>query len=251
MKEFNTKLAEIFGLSDYEAKLYLASIEIGQANLTELANRAEIPRTASYEPLKDLIKKGLISIIRVGRRNYYKAINPEALTSLIKRREIDLQDVIAEISKKINISQGGLQVNYFAGIRGIETAADIFLESTKNGMGKSFEDIGGAYRLHGNHQMNDFIKRRTEKGIKGRMIVSGKIDDPITREVLKQDKESLRKTVMVSPSAYPIEASFIVLDDMILIIDQKEEPFALLIKNKRIAKTLNSIHDLIWDRFNP
>jgi len=30
-----------------------------------------------------------------------------------------------------------------------------------------------------------------------------------------------------------------------------ENPFAVLIKNKEVAESLNSIHDMVWDRFNP
>lgn len=250
MSKILEKLAEIFGLSEYETRLYVTNLESGRANVTKLAIKADIPRTAVYLPLETLVKKGFISTIRIGKRNYYQAVNPEMLSQLYKRREVDLKNIIGELTKTVNISEGQLKVNYFTGERGIENAADILLENANGQIGKSFEDINESYRLHGDYQMGDFIRRRVQKGIQGRMIISQKLENPIVQKILKRDKEETRKTIIVSPSLYPIESSFIVLNDMILIINQKDEPFALLIKNKRIAKTLSSIHDLTWDRFN-
>ena len=103
---------------------------------------------------------------------------------------------------------------------------------------------------HGSKQIAKTLNKRIKKGIKGRMIVSGHPDSPVLKEVLKKDEKELRKSIVVSPNTYPIKASIVVLDDMVFIFTSEEDPFAVLIKNKDVADSVNSIHDMVWDRFS-
>ena len=57
MEEQIKQLRKIFDLSAYEAKIYLAALKFENINLTDLAQKAGIPRTASYAPIKKLLKE--------------------------------------------------------------------------------------------------------------------------------------------------------------------------------------------------
>ena len=46
------------GLSEKEAKIYLASLEIGRATADQLAKQAKIVRSTTYVQLESLMKKG-------------------------------------------------------------------------------------------------------------------------------------------------------------------------------------------------
>lgn len=244
-----SQLKKIFNLTAYEAQIYLAALNFEKANLSELAENAGIPRTAVYHPLQSLMKKGLIFSVKIKKRFYYQALNPNQLHYIFDRRKTELDSLVTELSQKINFPDKKLFVSYYAGTIGIETAADILLEETKGKIGKSFEESSSTINLHGEKQMLRYIERRVEKGIKGKMILSGNPDSSYVKRCLNKDHEELRKTILVSPNRYPFNASMAVFDDILMIVVADENPFAILVKNKKIADTFSSIHDMAWDRF--
>ena len=249
MKDIIKKLASILNLSSYEARVYLAALNSDKANLSELAQKAGIPRTAAYPPIQTLVKRGLLSIVQIKKRKYYQALNPKQLKSVLQRKMVDLDDIVSELSKNITVPDNKLSVSYFPGTDGIQIASDIWLENARTKLGKSFESVADTIKLHSARQLEDYVDRRVKKGIHGRMIIPANANDPFIKKRLEHDKEELRESIIVSPQIYPIEASVAVLDDMILMFTSKENPFAVLIKNKELANTMSSVHDMVWDRY--
>ncbi|MFA5188169.1 MAG: helix-turn-helix domain-containing protein [Patescibacteria group bacterium] len=245
------QLKMVFNLHTYEARIYLAALNFESANLSDLAKTAKLPRTAAYQPIQNLVSQGFLSIIKIGKRKYYQALSPKDLHYILDRKNITLDEIISDLSKNISAPEKKLDIRYYSGIEGVQIAADIWLENAKTKLGKTFENVETTMAQHGKAQMSAYINKRVQKNIKGRMVVAGNPDSPTMKEVLKKDAEELRKSIVVSPNIYPIKASFAVLDDMVMIYTTRENPFAVLIKNKEVAESLNSIHDMVWDRFNP
>ena len=73
-----TQLVE-FGLSDKEAKVYLALLELEVAGVTEVAETANINRSSTYVVLSSLKKKGLVSTSEDKKIQHYIAVSPEML----------------------------------------------------------------------------------------------------------------------------------------------------------------------------
>jgi sugar-specific transcriptional regulator TrmB len=245
------QLKKVFNLSSYEAKIYLAALNFESANLSDLAKTANLPRTAAYQPIQNLVNQGFFSITKIGKRKYYQALSPKDLHYILDKKNITLDEIISDLSKNISAPEKKLDIRYYSGIEGVQIASDIWLENARTKLGKSFENVDSTVEQHGERQVSEDIKKRVAKGIKGRMVVSGDPASPLLKRILQKDNEELRKSVVVSPNIYPISASFAVLDDMVMIFTTRENPFAVLIKNKEVAESMNSIHDMVWDRYNP
>ena len=83
------QLKRIFNLNTYEAKIYLAALNFESVNLTDLAKRAKLPRTAAYQPIQNLVKQGFLSITKIGKRKYYQALSPKELNYIFERKKVD------------------------------------------------------------------------------------------------------------------------------------------------------------------
>ena len=243
------QLQRIFSLSKYEAKIYLAGLNFESANLTELAAKAGIPRTAVFEPIKRLLSQGFLSAVKIKKRTYYRAIEPVKLKYILKRKQVELDDLTASLEKQIEIPERKLAITYFEGVAGIEMASDILLEEARSKRAKSFEWIPETIKQHGKRQLQEYINRRVQKGIHGEMIVSADVSAQSLKDLLARDKEELRKSILVDHKKYPFRSSLAVLDDAVMIFTYGENPFAVLIRNKEIARTLWSIHEMFWDRY--
>ncbi len=97
------KLLESIGVRGYEAKAYLALIELGEASATLIASKANIPQPRIYEVLESLLKKGLIEV-KIGRPRTYHALPPKIALNYYTRKYIDeiysrTSRLIEELSK--------------------------------------------------------------------------------------------------------------------------------------------------------
>ena len=72
-----------FGLTEYEARVYLALLESPGAAAATLARQARIPRTRVYDVLKALLRRGYVSRTS-GKRLIYRPVPPtQAVDALV------------------------------------------------------------------------------------------------------------------------------------------------------------------------
>ena len=83
-KEQITDLCHALRLTEPEARLYLAALQYQKANVTQLAKAANIPRTALYQPLEKLVERGMLSVVTVGKRKHYSALDPQQLHRILE-----------------------------------------------------------------------------------------------------------------------------------------------------------------------
>jgi len=93
------------GLTEYEAKAYVAIVELGEAEAYEIARKSGVPRTRIYDVLSKLENSGLIQRIKESRPAVYSAISPERSLVPLKNQ------LVSQLSKAIET----LNHLYFSG----------------------------------------------------------------------------------------------------------------------------------------
>jgi len=249
--EKQRELAEIFGLSLYEARVYLSLANEGPSMLSRLAKVSGLPRTAVYPPLQALLKKGFASLTLFGRRKYYEAVSPEHLKNILERRRVSLESVVSTIMspKKISMPGEKLDVQFFPGKNGVKTAGGIFLDETRSKTWYSFENLEGVTSFVGIDFEKNYVSERVKKRIRSRMILSADTTSSTIKEFLEKDREQLRETIILSPYEYPFSSSVGATKGLVLLLSVEANPFALLIRNNSLAETFISIHRNIWERY--
>ena len=244
-------LKDIFGLSQYESNIYTALVTSGPSHVANIGKYTSMPRTAVYPPLKSLIKKGLVSESVFGKRKYYSAIPVENLRSLFEEKRSSLENILIELGRSTHLSSNDakLDVTFYPGSQGIKAAGLIFMNETKIKTWHSFENLSRVTDNVGFEFENFYIQERIKRNIHSKVILSMTEESPVVRKFLKEDKNQLRETVILSPNEYPFETTVAVTKGLILLINPNQNPFALLIRNQFLANTLLNIHKFIWDRF--
>lgn len=79
------------GLSEKEARVYLAALKIGRATADQLAKQAKIVRPTAYVQLENLIRMGLMRTYDEGKKTYFAPESPESLRPLIDKQKGELQ----------------------------------------------------------------------------------------------------------------------------------------------------------------
>ncbi len=113
------------GLGKKEAGIYLALLRLGTANIMDLSREAGISRPLVYKSLDELLKEGLVSRMRKGKRDHYVAESPDRLRRLLETVEDDLDSLIPELQSVYQKGEATKPIaKYFKGTSGIRAIWD-------------------------------------------------------------------------------------------------------------------------------
>ena len=97
----NLDTLENLGLSQREISTYLALLKLGSASIRDIAAQTGINRGTTYETLKDLAGKGVVSYFPKGKRRIFSAEPPEKLLELAEEKRQSLDATIEEMKIRL------------------------------------------------------------------------------------------------------------------------------------------------------
>ncbi len=101
------KLLDI-GLTEYEARVYVALVETNPATAYEAAKASGIPTSKIYEVAARLLDKGMVSVVEADGKKRYVPMDPdefvESTRNKIEQTLNTLKDDLSEIKKEVDVS---------------------------------------------------------------------------------------------------------------------------------------------------
>jgi len=238
------------GLSDKEAKIYMASLSRGPETAPALAKLSGIVRPTAYVIIDSLLKKGLMSSFVKEKKTFYTAESPEHLLSLIRlqkqeieEREREFAKLIPELEKLANIKGEKPKVRVFEGKEGLKSITEQILKSKSKEI-YSYIPIDLVYGLFTEKDHTERVtQRRIAKKIKSKVFYTTK-----RGEILKPvDKELLREAKYVPEDKFSFKAGIDICDDFVAIYTFKGKIMGVIIENDDIANTLKSVFRMCWE----
>ena len=92
------KQLEQLGLTEKEAKIYVALLEVGEATAQQLATKSGINRATTYVTLENLLKRGLASNITKKKKTYFIIESPQQILDFLDK-EKEMGDNFLAIAK--------------------------------------------------------------------------------------------------------------------------------------------------------
>src|SRR3989344_6809423 len=108
-------ILEELGLSEAEAKVYLALIETGSTLAGLIIKKTGLHRGTTYQILQRLKEKGLVSSVIKGKKQYFEPASPDRLIDTLKEREEKLQSIIPSLNEKLKASKEKQEVTVYYG----------------------------------------------------------------------------------------------------------------------------------------
>lgn len=244
------QLLERLGLTEREAKLYLAALEIGPSSVLHLAKKAGLNRPTTYVVIDSLMNQGLLTSHVRGKRTLYAAEPPSQLTSLLAARETEFASLKDELKKTLpeleaisSLATDRPRVKLYEGKAGVDAAYLDLLRSLKKGDSiYAFTAIDEMERI--NPQARG--KRtgdRLRLGIKLKVIytrTAGPLPDAT-------DPQAKREARFVPKDQFPFDISITIVPDQgVHIMSYGEKLAAVQIQSPSIARSLKSFFDLAW-----
>ena len=124
------------GLSDNEAKVYLAMLELGPASVIDISKKAGVNRPTAYVQIESLKKMGLVSTQTKGKKQLFIAESPDQLEFVLdrqlgelKQKQSEFEKILPDLINLYRSSGAQPQVRFFEGKEGLLTMQENVLKS--------------------------------------------------------------------------------------------------------------------------
>ena len=217
-----------FGLSEKEAKVYLASLELGDSTATDISIKSSLPRTLVYDILERLIEQGLISYSIKNNKKYFLAVHPKELLNILREKETTISSVMPELEEIYK--------------KEMKTVMNDILRSEL----KEFLAYGSSrssYKVIPSF-MNDWHKKRIKQKVVMKIIYN---NTKQAKSMVKNFKSTLDYTkYKFMPIELESPTATIIYGDKVILQSWTKEPFAVMIKSKEMAENQRRYFEELW-----
>jgi sugar-specific transcriptional regulator TrmB len=226
------------GLTDNEALIYSALLEMGPRPAGTLSRKTKLHRRVIYDTTDRLIIKGLIGYMIENGKKIFSASNPNRFKEIEEERENKINELLPDM------------IELFNSAKEKQKEETLFFKG-KNGLKSVFEDqisekkeiliIGASEMAYKGLEFyfHWFDKRRVKEKIKTKIIFNKDVEGKHPKIPLSEIKYLPEK--YSSPMAVNIYG-----DKIAIILWNEISPFAIVVKQKDIADGYRKHFEMIW-----
>ncbi len=242
------KQLQDLGLSEKEAAVYLAALEIGRATADQLAKHAKIKRPTTYVQLESLMRMGLMSTYEEDKKTYFAPESPELLKRLLAKQQDDLNSkenslatLLPQLLQQFGSAGERPVVRFFPGKEGITAVREEVLHTKEK---KTYAIFSPTHlsQIFGEPYLDEYSDRRRALGIHARGIYTHQ------EYFKKAGIDPLTERRFLRPSVFPITIDITIFDDKTAIFPLEGALFGMVIESVHIASSMKIIFELLWNQ---
>lgn len=231
------------GLTEKQAKVYLACLELGKTKPSEVAKKAGIKRTTAYGLIDELVNLGLISYSQKGNTKQLKAQDPNSIIELLENRKKEVESVLPELESLYGTYHIRPKIQFYEGQEGIKRIYEDTLKCQSKKICQIVR-VKDFLAFPGGDFARDYIQRRAAKGITA-YALHPKSDD-IHDQTYGQPSEQWKRQVRYLPPSMFYASMIMLYDNKVAMISTKAENFGFIIESKEFSHTLQAYFDFMW-----
>lgn len=223
------------GLSEKEAKVYLALLELKEALPSTISRKTGVKRPTTYVILETLTSKGIVSKVEKKQLTFFQALDPRLLVEDQHTKFESLQKSLPELM--------GLHERFFSVPR-------MSLYEGKEGLIKIMENtltaktpicVWANAEMAATTILADYYPQYIKKKVKKRVWVNAILGyDKRALLFKKTEKEELREVHLIPKKKFPFKNEIDIYDNKVAIISHQDQ-VGVIIENINIADTQRSI----------
>lgn len=230
------------GLTEGEAKVYLALSELGSSTVGPIVNKSKVAYSNVYDILNRLIDKGIVSFIIKNKTKYFQAASPRNLVDYLDKKQKQIENQKASLEKlipeieKLQELKTKQEAEIFLGKKGLRTAYEKLYKNTKK------DDELLFFYIHEDdysEESNLFYNSISE-------IVKAK-----TRGICNKDYKNSwfakkARHLKMRFLDIPLPGNIDIVNDKVLIVSWKGSLFSVLIHSESIAESFRKYFNEMW-----
>ncbi len=241
-----------FGLSENEANVYLACLEIGSSSVQEIAKKSKMNRVTVYGIIDSLLQKGFLREEKEKTKRRIAAYPPMKLYDVVSRKEEQvkrqvklLDSLVPELKDVMKGKQEKTNIIYYEGEEGLknwasdalETSGEL-LEWTKiESFSKRFDEYLNSY----------YFPEKAKRQIPTRFIFldTKEAHEYVQKNYIDKKDAPPMKARFISPKEFETPGFMLVYDNKYSIALPKEMR-AITVEDKVVADAQRKIWEFGW-----
>lgn len=261
------EVLEQFGLSENEAIVYQAAIELGETSPFVISKFTGIARTSVYSVLTDLALKGLIELESatglMKQQTKVKAKNPSTLREILwakradlVKKEVDILEILPFLKKEYLRDSTNADFQFFPGMDG---ANHVMFDYDGVDQDTYVFDYQVPMDATGSKEMNEGVDKGINLWSKGKATEYNLTPiNPWSKHVLSyQVERNPHYLDRVEYRTLPFELASLALTIRIkgsrtwIVSVKGDEVWGLKIRSENLASSLIGIHQALWKLASP
>jgi len=237
------------GLTDKQASVYLAALQLGTGTVLGIAKMTELKRPTVYLILDDLEKLGLVARVQKEKKILYKAEDPKLILSDLNQKRELAEEILPSLRAIHNLDPQKPNIKIGDGIASVRNAyVGIFNYLSSHPQEELL--IYGSLKDAKQHFEGQVVEMFYRAMSKSKNII---------REIGNDDHDTrvyYREAVRINPRhdirLIRNEGRFFQTDNMlygnkVVIFSVKEQIFATTIESANIAETYRTLFNMAWN----
>jgi HTH-type transcriptional regulator, sugar sensing transcriptional regulator len=234
------KLLESSGFTEKEARVYLALLELGKGDVSDIAKSSELKRSIIYVLLEGLIKRGYVSELPNQKINTYQAIDPSVILSQLKTTTKNFSEMLPMLRTLHNKGENRPKITY---------------HETKEGIWNTYQEMNQskeAFFISSYQRLEKIFPGSIEEWIglykKGiiplqarHLVANNEFDLKVMRKFSEADQK-----VRYLPEIKEFNMDFTIFKNKLAITSLEDEPFIVVIESEELVRSMKPIFEIAW-----
>ncbi len=236
------KLLESSGFTPKEAQVYMALLELGRGDVTDISKLSGLKRSIIYVLLEGLIMRGYISELPNQKINTYQAVDPSFILNQLKTTTRNFSEMLPFFQTLRNKGQRRPKITYYENkesiwkiYESINLASEAFFMSSYERIEKHFPGATQKW-------IDDYQKRRIS--VKGRHLVP---NSPFELDAIKKISITGQE-VRYLPEVESFDMDFSLYDNKLALTSLEDEPFIVVIESESLVNSIRPIFEIAWGK---
>lgn len=230
------------GLTNKEAKVYLAVLELGETTINRAAKKSKVKRSTVYLLVESLKEKGLVSAIKRNKKLFFCAEDPRVLEKQIEEKKKAVGEAMPELLSIMNLIDKKPSIRYFEGSEGIK---NVYLDTLDYSDQEILAWFSESFlKFDADFFYKKYIPARIKNKIWLRAILP---DSEEMRELQKSNSQNFRKTKLIPKEKFDIKIEISLYGKNKIGIMSYEEEIGMIIESQKIFEALKCIFEIMWD----
>lgn len=236
-------MIEQLGYKRKEAQLYLAALFLGEAKVSDLAEKLKIPRTSASVIAEKLHKDGLLNYYVKRFNKYWVAESPEKLLLKLREEEARLEAVMPALKaiQTANASGKPTVKMYVGSIEIKHIFNDIILSKHNIRAVIAWNDL---IKVLGRTYVQDFIDLQISHYLKLRLMTP---QSDVAATLKAHDAKEARETRFLSKQTTSLNTATFMYGNKVAIISLNDTlPTGFLIEDIDVHNTMMVFFEELW-----
>ncbi|OHA58855.1 MAG: hypothetical protein A2571_00520 [Candidatus Vogelbacteria bacterium RIFOXYD1_FULL_44_32] len=234
------------GLTEKEAKLYIAGLQNGPSTIQELANESGLKRTTIYEIVDSLKEKKLINTSLREKKKIFIMEEPENVGLFLRQRENIFNKILPELEALKNMDTKKPMARIYEGRDGLEKIYEDMIKKPGTILVLAApKDLILPGLL--DYLKNDWEFRRIKNGIDMRRVNINLTGNKHMDYKIKPNPEECENIKYLPIDNYPFTVGIYIYRKKVAFVSyQHEEMFGTILRSPAICLTMKALFENFW-----